>query len=76
MAQDSAQFSVSEKGNDPNLLKTSAEPGRTRTCNPLIEFFLPPLRALNWLVSSAFSAHLAHVYSHIQAGTRYKIRYR
>ena len=37
VAQNWAQFFVSEKENDPNLLKTSGEPGRTRTCNPLIK---------------------------------------
>jgi integrase len=37
VAQNWAQFFVSEKSNDDNLLKTRGEPGRTRTCNPLIK---------------------------------------
>ena len=37
VAQNWAQFFVSEKENESNLLKTSGEPGRTRTCNPLIK---------------------------------------
>jgi integrase len=36
VAQNWAQFFVIEKSEKPNLLKTSGEPGRTRTCNPLI----------------------------------------
>jgi hypothetical protein len=36
-AQNRAQFFLSEKPNDANLLKRSGEPGRTRTCNPLIK---------------------------------------
>ena len=36
-AQNGAQFLVSEKSDDSNLLKTGGEPGRTRTCNPLIK---------------------------------------
>ena len=28
---------MSEKSDKSNLLKTSGEPGRTRTCNPLID---------------------------------------
>ena len=35
--QNGAQFFVSEKSDKSNLLKTSGEPGRTRTCNPLIK---------------------------------------
>src|SRR6267378_1821339 len=30
-------FFVSEKSDDAKSLKTSGEPGRTRTCNPLIK---------------------------------------
>jgi hypothetical protein len=37
VAQNWAQFFVSEKDGEANLLKTSGEPGRTRTCNPLIK---------------------------------------
>ena len=37
VAQNWAQFLFRKKDNDPNLLKTSGEPGRTRTCNPLIK---------------------------------------
>ena len=32
-----AQFFVSEKSDEANLLKTIGEPGRTRTSNPLIK---------------------------------------
>jgi integrase len=46
-AQNRAQFFVSERSNDANSVKTSGEPGRTRTSNPLIKrslarFFLTP----------------------------------
>jgi hypothetical protein len=37
VAQNSALFLISEKSDETNLLKTSGEPGRTRTCNPLIK---------------------------------------
>jgi hypothetical protein len=37
VAQSGAQFFVSEKLDESNSLKTSGEPGRTRTCNPLIK---------------------------------------
>jgi integrase len=37
VAQNWAQFFVSEKSEEPNPLKTDGEPGRTRTCNPLIK---------------------------------------
>jgi integrase len=37
VAQNWAQFFVSEKSDQSNLLKASGEPGRTRTCNPLIK---------------------------------------
>ena len=37
VAQNWAQFFVSEKSDKGNALKTSGEPGRTRTCNPLIK---------------------------------------
>jgi integrase len=37
VAQNWAQFFISEKSDDANLLKTSGEPGRTRTYNPLIK---------------------------------------
>jgi hypothetical protein len=36
-AQNRAQFFISEKSDEANPLKTSGEPGRTRTCNPLIK---------------------------------------
>jgi hypothetical protein len=36
VAQNWAQFLVSEKSGEANILKTSGEPGRTRTCNPLL----------------------------------------
>jgi len=35
VAQNWAQFFVSEKLDEANSLKTSGEPGRARTCNPL-----------------------------------------
>jgi hypothetical protein len=35
VAQNWAQFFVSEKSDKANSLKTSGEPGRTRTSNPL-----------------------------------------
>ena len=37
VAQNWAQFFVSEKSDEANSLKRSGEPGRTRTCNPLIK---------------------------------------
>ena len=37
VAQNWAQFFVSEKSDEANSLKTDGEPGRTRTCNPLIK---------------------------------------
>jgi hypothetical protein len=37
VAQNCAQFFVSEKSDEANSLKTDGEPGRTRTCNPLIK---------------------------------------
>ena len=37
VAQNWAQFFVSEKADDGNSLKGSGEPRRTRTCNPLIK---------------------------------------
>jgi hypothetical protein len=37
VAQNWAQFFVSEKSDKGSVLKTSGEPGRTRTCNPLIK---------------------------------------
>ncbi len=37
VAQNWAQFFVSEKSEEANSLKTDGEPGRTRTCNPLIK---------------------------------------
>jgi hypothetical protein len=37
VAQNWAQFFVSETLDEANSLKTSGEPGRTRTCNPLIK---------------------------------------
>ena len=36
VAQNWAQFFVSEKSDEANSLKTSGEPGRTRTSNPLL----------------------------------------
>jgi hypothetical protein len=36
VAQNWAQFLVSEKSDEANLLKRDGEPGRTRTCNPLL----------------------------------------
>jgi hypothetical protein len=37
VAQNSAQFLVSEKSEDAKSLKRLGEPGRTRTSNPLIK---------------------------------------
>jgi len=37
VAQNWAQFFVREKPEEANSLKSSGEPGRTRTCNPLIK---------------------------------------
>ena len=37
VAQNWAQFLVSEKSEEANSLKRTGEPGRTRTCNPLIK---------------------------------------
>jgi hypothetical protein len=37
VAQNWAQFLVSEKSDEASSLKISGEPGRTRTCNPLIK---------------------------------------
>jgi hypothetical protein len=36
-AQNRAQFFLSEKPKEANSLKRLGEPGRTRTCNPLIK---------------------------------------
>jgi hypothetical protein len=35
--QNWAEFFVSEKSDEAKLLKIAGEPGRTRTCNPLIK---------------------------------------
>jgi hypothetical protein len=35
--QNWAQFFFSEKSDEAKLLKIAGEPGRTRTCNPLIK---------------------------------------
>jgi hypothetical protein len=46
VAQNWAQFFVSEKSGEAKSLRTDGEPGRTRTCNPLIKSLwshLPPL---------------------------------
>jgi hypothetical protein len=37
VAQNWAQFFVSDKSEGANLLKRSGEPGRTRTYNPLLK---------------------------------------
>jgi hypothetical protein len=37
VAQNWAQFLGSKKSTELNISKTSGEPGRTRTCNPLIK---------------------------------------
>ncbi len=37
VAQNWAQFFVSHKSDAAKLLRTVGEPGRTRTCNPLIK---------------------------------------
>jgi hypothetical protein len=37
VAQNWAQFIVSHKSEEANLLKRSGEPGRTRTYNPLLK---------------------------------------
>jgi hypothetical protein len=37
VAQNWAQFFISDKVDEVNLLKEKSEPGRTRTCNPLIK---------------------------------------
>ena len=37
VVQNWAQFLVSEKSDEANVVKTVGEPGRTRTCNPLIK---------------------------------------
>jgi integrase len=37
VAQNWAQFLVSKNSDEANVVKTSGEPGRTRTCNPLIK---------------------------------------
>jgi integrase len=37
VAQNWAQFFVSEKSDEANPLKNNGDPGRTRTCNPLIK---------------------------------------
>jgi hypothetical protein len=36
VVQNWTQFFVSENSDDPSRLKISGEPGRTRTCNPLL----------------------------------------
>src|SRR5271169_316141 len=45
VAQNWAQFFVSEKSDEAKLLKISGEPGRTRTYNPLIT----PETLCSWL---------------------------
>ncbi len=37
VAQNCAQFIALDKADESKSLKTSGEPGRTRTCNPLIK---------------------------------------
>lgn len=37
VVQNWAQFFASEKSDEANPLKTDGDPGRTRTCNPLIK---------------------------------------
>jgi len=50
VAQNWAQFFVSEKSDEANLLKISGEPRRTRTSNPLIKSsILPCCSALYWI---------------------------
>jgi hypothetical protein len=63
VAQNWAQFFVSEKSGDAKLLKTSGEPGRTRTCNPLIKSsYSGSWQHLDLLVSLGFSANVSHRY--------------
>jgi hypothetical protein len=59
VAQNWAQFFVSEKSGEANSLKGSGEPGRTRTSNPLF-----PTR----LLSSLFFCPLAASYSTVLGG--------
>jgi hypothetical protein len=56
-AQNRAQFFLSEKSDEAKSLKRLGEPGRTRTCNPLIKssYWLFCLH-LDRLVSLGFSA--------------------
>jgi len=61
VAQNWAQFFISEKSDEANLLKTSGEPGRTRTCNPLIKSsFCTFYQHLDWLVCFEFSANVSN----------------
>jgi hypothetical protein len=63
VAQNWAQFSVSEKSEGANSLKRDGEPGRTRTSNPLIKssYWLFCLH-LETLVSLGFSANHSRRY--------------
>jgi hypothetical protein len=45
VAQNWAPLFVSEETNESNSLKISGEPGRTRTCNPLIKSSLTDVAA-------------------------------
>jgi len=45
VAQNWAQFFISEKSEEAKSLEISGEPGRTRTCNPLIN----PETLCSWL---------------------------
>jgi hypothetical protein len=54
VAQNWAQFFVSEKSDEANSLKTDGEPGRTRTCNPLLH----PEMLCSWFFKHFFASHI------------------
>src|ERR1700733_10374723 len=62
--QNWAQFFFSEKSDEAKLLKIAGEPGRTRTCNPLIKSArnsvlfvqrVPYFQRITFLVFNSFS---------------------
>jgi len=66
VAQNWAQFFLSDKSDEANLLKTSGEPGRTRTSNPLIKSSIWPFCtrwdaiASDWKISDPHFSQRVH----------------
>jgi hypothetical protein len=57
-AQNRAQFFLSKKSDEANSLKTSGEPGRTRTSNPLIKSSVASFFATRFVLFKIRSAPL------------------